>query len=456
MSYSKLLRWYPRSWREENGDVFLGMLEDDAAARGATKPGFTEAWSIRVHGLAERASYKVALVLALLAVMGFGTPTLLDLPQYLLQAPVSLLSGTSYILVGFLGTLLGSVSLALAGVTMLLTSGAIDAGAAAAASLAFAASSLGMAVDSSAWGWGGLMGGHEIVDPPWPLTFSAEAAVLFGFIGSLAVSASLLRGLRSRTLGALASLALAVCATAALFGTPVAMRGPQIMVALILLAAAGLLIARQRGLDSNTSRQSQPPQGSTPSREVRKLRLLALAGSVGGVIAVSAFGAGNLVAPLLGLPIDNIQSGVLTGVAAAAPIPSVLAAGALRRSRLGPFALWSSALWAASLLMVAGGCALAPFVPSAYFLMMLGALPASLATTLAIAVFLPLPAGIRVPTAVMIGLLLAPLVATSCASIVLVAPFVCLAAGAWASWRLRQLPRQAETPPRSAPGALPA
>ncbi|SDH73042.1 hypothetical protein [Agrococcus jejuensis] len=59
-----LLRWYPRSWREQHGEVMLATLLDDAEARGLDEPARADAWSIRVHGVAAHASPTVAAVLA--------------------------------------------------------------------------------------------------------------------------------------------------------------------------------------------------------------------------------------------------------------------------------------------------------------------------------------------------------------------------------------------------------
>ena len=59
-----LLRWYPRSWRQRHGDVMLATLLDDAEARGRETPTRADAWSIRAHGLAERATPRAAAAVA--------------------------------------------------------------------------------------------------------------------------------------------------------------------------------------------------------------------------------------------------------------------------------------------------------------------------------------------------------------------------------------------------------
>lgn len=52
--YRRLLRWYPRRWRELNEQVVLAILLDVNDARGGDGPTFAEAWSLRLHGFAHR------------------------------------------------------------------------------------------------------------------------------------------------------------------------------------------------------------------------------------------------------------------------------------------------------------------------------------------------------------------------------------------------------------------
>jgi len=64
----RLLRWYPRTWRETNGPVLLATMEeqwDDQARRGdPVGLSVREAWSLRLHGGAERLSPGAGAVLA--------------------------------------------------------------------------------------------------------------------------------------------------------------------------------------------------------------------------------------------------------------------------------------------------------------------------------------------------------------------------------------------------------
>lgn len=61
----RLLRWYPRAWRERHGAVLLGTLEEHAEVRGRPVLTRADAWSVRVHGVAERLSPGAGAGLAL-------------------------------------------------------------------------------------------------------------------------------------------------------------------------------------------------------------------------------------------------------------------------------------------------------------------------------------------------------------------------------------------------------
>ncbi|MEJ5946977.1 hypothetical protein WDZ17_16910 [Pseudokineococcus basanitobsidens] len=59
----RLLRWYPRAWRREHGAVLLGLLAEQAADRGRGLSA-GEAWSMRLHGIAEWFTPRAGAVLA--------------------------------------------------------------------------------------------------------------------------------------------------------------------------------------------------------------------------------------------------------------------------------------------------------------------------------------------------------------------------------------------------------
>ena len=53
--YRRLLRWYPRVWRDQNEDVVLGTLLDSALAHGLTELTTEDRRTIRLAGLRQRA-----------------------------------------------------------------------------------------------------------------------------------------------------------------------------------------------------------------------------------------------------------------------------------------------------------------------------------------------------------------------------------------------------------------
>ncbi|MFS2281106.1 hypothetical protein V2S04_09815 [Microbacterium sp. OR21] len=67
--YRRLLQWYPRPWREQNGEVLIGTALDAAEAEGRTRPAAVEILQMALHGIAERATVRVALVTAIVALL---------------------------------------------------------------------------------------------------------------------------------------------------------------------------------------------------------------------------------------------------------------------------------------------------------------------------------------------------------------------------------------------------
>lgn len=59
--YARMLRWYPKAWREENGAALLGTMLDAADARGMLKPSAGERFSSMTHGVGTRLDAKLAM-----------------------------------------------------------------------------------------------------------------------------------------------------------------------------------------------------------------------------------------------------------------------------------------------------------------------------------------------------------------------------------------------------------
>ncbi|HEY5319809.1 MAG TPA: hypothetical protein VIJ76_02930 [Galbitalea sp.] len=60
--YRRALRWYPESWREQNGSAMLATLLDVASAQSRTRPSAGELFSLAANGLRARASLLELLV----------------------------------------------------------------------------------------------------------------------------------------------------------------------------------------------------------------------------------------------------------------------------------------------------------------------------------------------------------------------------------------------------------
>lgn len=59
--YRRLLRWYPRAWRERNGEVLLAVMLDEAERLGHARPTVGEQCSVIAHGLGARLDTRLAL-----------------------------------------------------------------------------------------------------------------------------------------------------------------------------------------------------------------------------------------------------------------------------------------------------------------------------------------------------------------------------------------------------------
>lgn len=64
-----LLRWYPRTWRERNGDVFIATLLEVADAEGRSEPTAAERRSAILHGVSTRLDRRLAVSLSLAALL---------------------------------------------------------------------------------------------------------------------------------------------------------------------------------------------------------------------------------------------------------------------------------------------------------------------------------------------------------------------------------------------------
>ncbi|EXJ52847.1 hypothetical protein [Microbacterium sp. MRS-1] len=67
--FARLLRWYPKGWRDRNGDVLLGAMLDEADRQGRSRPTHAEWWSAVAHGLGTWLDRRLALACAVAALL---------------------------------------------------------------------------------------------------------------------------------------------------------------------------------------------------------------------------------------------------------------------------------------------------------------------------------------------------------------------------------------------------
>ncbi len=84
--FQRLLRWYPRRWRQANGEVFVGTLRDQAEHEHRAAPTAGDSLSAVVNGIGLRLDARVALWSALVAI-GLGACSWLALLNGLGGAP---------------------------------------------------------------------------------------------------------------------------------------------------------------------------------------------------------------------------------------------------------------------------------------------------------------------------------------------------------------------------------
>jgi len=97
--YERLLRWYPRTWRDAHGAVFLDTLREQSEHEGRARPSRGEAFAAMANGLGLRQDAQLAASLALAGIalvaiseLIFETLTMIawTAPQALSGSPITL------------------------------------------------------------------------------------------------------------------------------------------------------------------------------------------------------------------------------------------------------------------------------------------------------------------------------------------------------------------------------
>lgn len=424
MSYSTLLRWFPKAWRQENGDVFLGMLEDDAAARGITKLSFTEAWSIRVQGLAERSTYRVALILALVAVVSFSGPAVVGLLQRLTTGETFMSISPALLLAVLVGRAVGVSAFGFAVVALLVRARRMSAWPAAFSAGAFALSALAGSVEFAFWLVPVQGAGAELPFPlnlAWPAStalFMVAAAFAFGSALS-ETSPAWLRRVLGGALGILSGIAY----------SDLMIEGSGVN----SLAACTLVVAV-----FVTARATRSPREETTRADTGiALRDLALFAAIAG--SSSAIGFIGLVIQRFNLAGAEPWSSLTLVLAALAALPTVIAGAALARRRKGSVAIWAAFSWCLALILVSACWTIRPLMEGILFavLPVLAAALALLGTGLFLAGIRGLRLAWTIPAAAVLALAGGLLLGGAILKLPVIAPFLCFGAAAWALWRVR-------------------
>ncbi|MFC7431344.1 MULTISPECIES: hypothetical protein [unclassified Agrococcus] len=336
-----LLRWYPRSWRDEHGEVMVAMLLDDAEARGLAQPTGADAWSMRMHGVAAHASAASAAAFAALALVAILGASALGLADPTGGPAVPIPTGSeAFVPVGVAHLVAQVLTLAIAAPLVvwsaLSLAGARRSGYAPALLLAAAAASI----------LGGALAVASIAASLYPTVVrhgdgssSASPAMpswILGLVVLLAAACAvpLVGGWLEGRVGAPWRWPLALLGAATLAAGAVAMA----MTTLDALAAVVLLLLSFARLGSTAV--AQPARPSWSPR---------LVGALGGVSLV--LGAPTSVFLLLAagglVPVDDGGMRLVGALAAAASVPAIVAGATMVRTAVGRWA------WAPAVTLVA-------------------------------------------------------------------------------------------------------
>lgn len=351
--YARLLRWYPRSWREDNSRIVLDSLEQHASDQGIARPSIPEAWSLRAHGLGERATPGWAAGFAGAALIAFLGA------RALLLSNAGMLPGAGGVRL-LLAVYIGPFAFALAAVVLLHQAGRLSAPAA----LSTAAGAL------PAFGFGALTAASwavafEEADAGAGRSWFGSSTLVFlilawsaGTIALIAPVSSMLGKRRSLPLRLVQSIFLA--APVALILGALTLMAPmlgtlgaavQLVVALRFRSSTKRAAAMHQAVPA--AAQPSPPTGAAFLNRWRGAAAYAAALVtliVGLGCAVFALTGSNW-APMIIDSTHAMNLGLAGGALAAIPVS--LAAGMVLTPRFGSVMRWSAILCCVSLTVVA-------------------------------------------------------------------------------------------------------
>ena len=316
--YGRLLRWYPKAWRETHGAVFLGTLLEQSQHEGRTRPSRGESFAAMVNGVGTRLDARLA---GRMALAGIALATIVKtVTQLAMGAPVdSLRDGLLMVGYGTTGLLVlaGVVSIARA-------SGLLSAGHGALVLALVVPAMVAFTVAEFSWALG-----FQAAEDNVPLSGLATAwaplsgaAVVLGLVPSWLCAEIVLR--RSR-LGRVPRLVLSTLAAAAI----TVVTG---LMALVLVAwlsvALGVLAVSLRSLGA--WRRSSPAMATDAPTRRRVRRLAGVSAGIGlcGIVYVVTASTWSPIAP------DATAAGAQgTEILLVGSLPLVAALGLLATAR---------------------------------------------------------------------------------------------------------------------------
>ncbi|MBF4549419.1 hypothetical protein [Pseudoclavibacter sp. VKM Ac-2888] len=435
MSYESLLRWYPKAWRDDNGAVYLAILEDDAKARGRSRPGFGEAWTIRLHGLTERATFKFAFVCAVLAFLSFSAPMVATMPERLSAGAVFISVTPALIAAVLVSRVLATGAFALAVVAALVRARRISASTAllAVSALLFCAATYG--VDFAVVNFIGDSPGLilDVIRVGGPVAAAIGVAVVVNDILNR-WTPSALRWSISLVAGSLVAFLWSVAVLQQSAALPLA--------AVALLCVMFTLFANSHG------RSAQNPiamSGATSSHSQRTaMRRFARAATFSGLV-----GGICLIAHDFNLTWADPWSASVLVVGALSPVPLVVTGGMLCRPLVGAVIHAASVLCWSGLVVLSAALASGPGMTTVQLLLASVLMMAGIA--LPFGRLLQRGRFVSICVSLGLGATAGLLVGTGVQQVLQVAPFVSAGAALWAfAWLQRQRAETNATPSKAA------
>jgi hypothetical protein len=440
--YARLLRWYPRSWREEHGNIVLDSLEQHASDRGIARPSVPEAWSLGAHRLGARATHRWAAGLAATALIAFIGAT------GLLLSNAIIFPGAGFIRL-VLAVFIGPLGSALSAVVLLHQAGRLSAPAAL-STAASAVPACGLAaLVAASWSVG-----FDEADAGLGRSWFGSSTLLFFILGWVAGTGSLVAPVTS-VLGKRSLLRIRL-----LQGTFLAAPLALILGALMLMApmvgtlgAAALLVVTLRHGSAKhpaAPRETVPVAVRTPTppptvawtrRKHAAVGAAALLSLIAGLWCAVFALTGSNWAPMALSSTRAMNLGLAAGALAA--IPATVAAGIMLIPRFGSVMRWAAVICCASLIVEAVAQLLGAGHPTQWPLILVAATLMGFAVALPFGRLIPGGRSVRFGVTAMLGLAASIIGLNLVAMAAFIAP---IAAAALVVWSLIRLSGQGAKP----------